>query len=572
MPLTQQQLDYAIKLPVPQIIKLIEDGTITFPDDLKKYHDHPKFKEISDRYASMPDPAAITKYADIKKRIEADPADPMLPAMISGFVAQYGNVQPLKEQVTELRNHLVAVTSSIESTDWDNVDKTSIHDLMTHRRKYAATIHEAEIDNTVWMLLDHSRRSDIENYRREFQSGLHRAEADNILDALELWNSVSTDPDLVTLADYIAEEIMSPFYNDALRLFESLKHEELEKMKSDPGKYKPKELNMLLDNGIFTTADLFEAGVATPHTLQLLNKRLDLPVIEQTSLPTYESLPNSTDVFLFGIPSSGKTCVLTGLLGASEFSYDNSTTGGSYADDLTMYREHKKAPERTFGNFVAQIPGEIRPAADLNMPVFPVNLIEMSGEEFAMKIAYNAENILDFESMGTGATQILTSKNPKVIFIIIDPSANGLIRLATQRADGSSQTKIVQQDIVINKIINMLGKNPDVLRHTNAIHFIMTKADSIGPRETRDDIAVERIRSLYSSAIAKLKELSQKYSINVTSNYSSLLFTFSLGKFYVGNFYDYDPTDADKIIRALMSMVQGKKEKSFFDLLKSKVN
>ena len=60
--------------------------------------------------------------------------------------------------------------------------------------------------------------------------------------------------------------------------------------------------------------------------------------------------------------------------------------------------------------------------------------------------------------MGTGATKLLTSDNRKIIFIVIDPTADGLIKLSSTLKDGSPITRIVEQDIIITKMVNMLIK------------------------------------------------------------------------------------------------------------------
>ncbi len=571
MALTQAQLDHVMHLPVHQIIQYIEDGRIIFPDDLKKYSNHPKYKEIASRFASLPDPAAMAQYADLKGMAQSDANNPELAQRIASFVAQYAASEPMKERVAEMRQLLLELTASVEESDWNKVDVNSVHSLLMHRRRYPATVHEMDIDRMVWELIDKSRQGDVHRYMTEFPSGIHRVECDMLLEAQELWKGVSTDPDLITLYDYIAEEIASPFQAEARELFNNIKDAELDKMRDNPGKYKAETLLLLLKNEIFTKSELINAGVITENVLKMLKDPPCLDDIEQTPVENIEVEKGATDIFLFGIPSSGKTCVLTGLLGATEFYYDNSTLGGDYADQLKTYRDFGKAPGRTYGNFVTRITGKIRPL-DSNQPMFPINLIEMSGEEFAMNIAYNSSKTNNFESMGTGATSLLTGKNQKVIFIVIDPSASGLIRLATQREDGTTETRTVQQDIVINKIVNMLDKNPDVLKRVNAIHFIMTKADTIGSPDEREEIAVERIKSLYGHAILTLKELAAKYSFNATSGYAPYLFTFSLGRFYVGDYYEYDSTDADKIMNALKSMVQGEKSRGFFDTIKGKIN
>lgn len=574
MALTQQQLDYIIKLPVPQILKHIEEGRVVFPTDLSKYSSHPKFKEIAGLISSVPDPAALKEYHEIRELLAGNRQDTSLPVKMKNFIARYSSSEPLKEKVTEIRGSLAELTRSAEDNDWESVDKESVSALLTHRMRYPATVHENEIDNIVWRLIDKSRQGEVRRYMQDFPSGIHRNECNAILDAQELWRGVSTDPDPVTLSDYIEEEFASPFINDAISLLERTRRSEIEEMLANPGKYSAESIKLFIENGIFTEQELFDAKVATPETLRLLYDNTQIGGFEQAENKNPRLQKGATDIFLFGIPASGKTCVLLGLLGAKEFAYDStSPEGGEYAQYLEMHRSNGLVPGRTYTNFVAQILGRIRPESTPGT-TFPVNLIEMSGEEFATQIAYNPTGTADFEEMGTGATALLTNGNQKVIFIVIDPSANGILRLAIKNAkDGSERTISLQQDLIIKRIVDMLAKNPAVLKHTNAIHFIMTKADTIGSTRTeREEIAKQRLRTLYGQSVDMIKELAAKYSFNTTSHYNPKVFPFSLGRFYVGNLFEYDDTDANDLIEVMKSLTQGEKPKSFFSDFKRVIN
>lgn len=573
MALTEQQLELIIRQSVDKIMLHITEGRVKFPDDLIKYKNDPKFKEIERRFANMPDPEAINIWKSLKAQVDSGDTSQNVVYSITQFINRYGSKNGCSEIIGQAKETLKVLTTAIEADDWDSLDKSSIQKLLFHRRKYPSTSHETEIDTMVWELSDRAKPSEIKRYLTEFPEGLHKNECDAILEAQDLWKGVSSDPDLITLSDYIQEEPGSPFINEALSLIRDLKFQELDKMRENPGKYELNNLTMLIGNGIFSKDELVNAGVCTQRTMKFIENPPELPDIEQEGNPNPFIHRGPTDVFLFGIPSSGKTCVLMGLLGANEFAYDNASEGcgGEYADNLKLYRDHGKAPGRTYGNFVTQISGGIYPESDQEIS-YPLNLIEMSGEEFAMKIAFHPEKKIKFDDMGTGATRLLTSGNNKVIFIIIDPTADGLIKISTEREDGTSATKIVQQEIVISRIVNMLAKNPAVLKKTNAIHFIMTKADTLGSREERETIAVERIKELYGHTITNLKILCSEYGINQTSGNAPLLYTFSLGNFYVGDLFEYDVCDANKIMEGLKSMCQPEKRKSFFSKLKGAIN
>lgn len=570
MALTDQQVNMVMSQSVEQIKKYIADGLLKFPADLIKFKDNPKFKAIEKELAYIPAQEAVARWKEIEQIPATDTA--LKTAALTEFIAKYGNYAGNASMIQQARARLSVLTAEVEKADWEAIDHDSINALLTHRRKYPSTSHDTDIDNRVWELTDTSVALQLNRYISEFPNGLHRTEAQEMLGAQELWRGVSTDPDPVTVADYISDEPQSPFIPKACQLLAELKAKEIEKMMTDPGTYKVDFLKLLINEDIFTKEELISNDVCTESTFDMLYNAPELPSIEQNENSNPMIAKGATDVFLFGIPSSGKTCVLMGLLGSRNFVYDNAASGlgGTYADNLSIYRRHNKAPGRTYGNFVAQIQGTVyRDNSDIT---YPINLIEMSGEEFAMKIALNPENKVDFEDMGTGATKILTSDNRKIIFIVIDPTADGLIKLSSTQADGSSVTRIVEQDIIITKMVNMLIRNPKVLKNTNAIHFILTKSDTLGSREGRDRVAVERIKQLYGKTIKTLRDICKTYSINKSTDYQPSLFTFSLGEFYVGDLFEYDSYDADKLMNLVTSMAQGRKDKGFFNNLQKKMS
>lgn len=575
MPLTDQQAQFVLSQSVEDIIKeYIEKGHVIFPDDLIRYKDDKRFKAkyqaLKQEMSSKPQADAIARWNEIKEMPDDDIKT--LTSALSEFINQFRSYAGNAAMVNEAKTQLTSLTAEEEKNDWDAVDRNSITSLLTHRHRYPSTSHDVEIDNLVWELTDTSSATQLNRYIKEFANGLHRTEAQEMLGAQELWKGVSTDADPVTVYDYIQEEPHSPFIPKATKLLAELKRKEIEKMLENPGSYKVKFLKLLLDEEIFTKEELILNNVCTESTYDMLYNEPELPSIEQSENSNPIIARGATDVFLFGIPSSGKTCVLMGLLGSSNFLYDNAASGlgGAYADNLSIYLRHKKTPGRTYGNFVAQIQGVLyKVNSDIT---YPINLIEMSGEEFAMKIALNPDNLVDFEDMGTGATQILTSDNRKIIFIVIDPTADGLIKLSSTLKDGSSVTRIVEQDIIINKMVNMLIRNPKVLKNTNAIHFILTKADTLGSRQERDKVAVDRIKKHYGNTIRTLRNICMKYSINKSTDYQPSLFTFSLGDFYVGDLFEYDSYDADKLMNIVTSMAQGRRDRGFLNSLQERLS
>lgn len=349
-------------------------------------------------------------------------------------------------------------------------------------------------------------------------------------------------------------------------VFQKLREGELENMRRNPTRYGRQLLERLVDEGIFTPDELLASGAVTPGSWdKVLLKRDYLPVMSDFQKGNQElvAVPG-TDVYFFGMPSSGKTSLLMGIAAASGLDYtlDMRTNGGPYAAALRQYAQAGQVPGRTLGRFVTSISGEIN---DLKrngkVKNIPVNLIEMSGEEFALRIAETKEPSI--ANMGTGVTNMLRNDNQKIFFIIVDASrpmvkVSYLAHEIDEDVDLSKQVKFryLSQLDILDKIMVLLGlpDNQEIMSKVSAIHFIVTKADSIKEdgAEDRDTKALNLINTHYLSVVEQLKNFCRRTRrINKKTDYTPLVFTYSLGKFYPGDVFDFDNTDALKIVDAI---------------------
>jgi len=329
------------------------------------------------------------------------------------------------------------------------------------------------------------------------------------------------------------------------------------------------------------------AKVVTENVLQSLkntNIRYDLPNINQAienSVP--ECKDGFTDVYFFGVPSTGKTCVLMGMSRSNSLNINLAHGGGDYAEALQQYTDVGITVPGTPGTFVTTLEATIRSQSQENAE-HRVNLVEMSGEEFAFDIAKNENRIYSFESMGTGATKLLSNDNRKVFFLIIDPTAN-IVRISREVVVGYDEETgeplrrlelcTVNQRTIIQKIVNIFEQpeNAEIMKKVDSIHIIMTKADTLGNAVEREDKAQTIFYDKYANDILQpLKDLCKEYNINSNTNFSPRLYTFSLGTFYVGGLYEYDPTDSNRLVKAIRNSTQGTKKKTFWDRLKEKLN
>lgn len=500
----------------------------------------------------------------------------------------FGNhVDEAWSEVSRVERNITLAQTQMEENDWENVDTLSQASLIGHLNKYPKTVHYNEIDDSVWGLVDKENIQEIQNYETVFPNGHHVKEAEDILNGIVEWNNVKNTNDIFIINDYIRTNPTSPFKRQASILVAGLKQTEINEMRSNPNGYDVLRLKRLLDDGIATERELILAKVMTETILATL-KNTDI----ESCLPNIrkaiddsraECKDGYTDVFFFGVPSTGKTCVLMGMSRSNSLHINLASGGGDYAAALQQYTDVGLTVPRTPGTFVTTLEGTI---SSRNEPgtIHKVNLVEMSGEEFAFCIAGHSDHVFTFEDMGTGATQLLNNNNRKVFFLIIDPTAN-VVRINREIVDGYDEDTgepmthlescVVNQRTILQKMVNLFENpgNSDIMKKVDSIHIIMTKSDTLGDPIEREEKALKIFNDKFAGDILEpLMELCKEYNINSNTQFLPKLYTFSLGTFYVGGLYEYDQTDSDRLVRAIKNSTHRTKKKTFWDKLKEVVN
>lgn len=554
--------------------------------------DSNKREYIRKKLNSIPNPNEQKEWSNIAVKLET-PSQELLDALNS-YILNWETSRPEGNHVDEAWNEVSRIKSLLleeqsqkEDDDWNNVDTLSQPSLIDHLYKYPNTVHKNEIDDSVWGLVDKENIQEIQNYTTIFPSGLHANEARDILNAIVEWNNVKNTNDIFVINNYLRTNPMSPFRQQASILIAGLKQGEINAMKNNPNNYEVPRLMKLLNDGIATERELIMANVMTENILETLRTtsiESDLPDIRKAIADSHaECKDGFTDVFFFGVPSTGKTCVLMGMSRSNSLHINLASGGGDYASALQQYTDVGVTVPRTPRTFVTTLEATI---SSRNEPgtVHKVNLVEMSGEEFAFGIANNPNHVFTFEDMGSGATQLLKNNNHKVFFLIIDPTAN-VVRINREIVDGYDEETgqplthleycVVNQRTLIQKMVNLFENpgNSDIMKKVDSIHIIMTKSDTLGNPIEREEKALRIFYDKFGGDILEpLINLCREYNINSNNQFHPKLYTFSLGTFYVGGLYEYEQTDSNRLVKAIKNSTQRIKKKTFWDRLIDIVN
>ena len=509
---------------------------------------------------------------------------------LEAYIRKYEGTRPDGNHVdeaiakrNEIKDALRRDALATEETEWKAVDPFSMMSLIGHLNKYPMSIHHDEIDDKVWNIIDKESEQQLQDYKVLFPKGKYIEKATAMLEVLDEWMIVRDSGDISFVFQYIRKRPESPYIDKAYCLLMDLKLQEICRMRHEPNRYDVSRLLYLVQLGIFTVDELISEGVMTEnvwHTLNNIDVKNDLPdIYEAMQDSKVECQDGCIDVYLWGLPSTGKTCILQGLLSSSSLLLDLTSSGGSYAEALRQYTDYGMASPRTLDDSVTTLKTTI--ITDGHTPIkYNVNFVEMSGHHILDMVEDNSEH--SKEENNSDITNLLHNDNRKVFFLIIDPTINN-IKLNREYDEYDEQTGekihrlkyvVFNQKIFMQQIVNIFQDpaNSDIMRKVDSIHIIITKADTFGERLQRGEKALDYFNDHYGINVTQpLVDLCEKYHINCNSNFRPKLFTFSLGKFYVGGLYEYDPIDSELLINTITAFEPPYRKKTFWSRLIEKI-
>jgi hypothetical protein len=362
---------------------------------------------------------------------------------------------------------------------------------------------------------------------------------------------------------YLSNYPAGKYISDAKMLIESWEKERkrverereelLNKFKNNPNTFQPYEVKNLLNDGTISREDLITAGIPVDIIDNLNNVRT--PTLNMGETP--DSIPEGyTEVYFWGIPGSGKTCVLSSILStADEKGYLEIATGPGY--------NYMTRLKNIFRNPVSFLPP---PSATDSTQYLPfalkknnddprsVSLIELSGEVFQCFFYKNAS--LDMPSPQHEETlnkllKFLDGNNRKIHFFFIDYQRENNLD-----ADGYTQSDYLQAAATY-------FQNNDIFKKsTDAIYIVITKSDLMPQEDKLNNLNDYLQDNRYTAFIQSLKTRCREHSINS----GELLAThFSLGNVYFNQICSFDDDTSKNIIDILVRRIKPNK-KSILDV------
>lgn len=431
----------------------------------------------------------------------------------------------------------------------------------------------------------------LEDYARNYKLHLNEVpekmkQVEEELQADPIIDGILNDPDSDVI-DYLRLIMKYPCKRERLRSFM------LEDMKNNPMRYSREEMIWLIKGKydgmdqippVFAKEEIVSAGVLPLDFMNYIEthptEEYDMDVDENKKLlveTNFGSDLENTDIYFFGVPGSGKSTVLAGLMNVGtvgslkfEISTQSKHSGLPYANFLKGYLNKNLFPARTqtrhgknnkdesasqdnaINDKFIQIIDTVLKVGDGNK--HSLCIIEMPGERTLDFAAAQVKDIdkLD-ELLGSGTSQLFMNANRKMFFFVIDPNPQKQFDFNYRGI-----TIKVDQASVLDALIQFLQRVPGLVEKVDAVHVILSKSDMLTDSTDFESINNEVLNG-YQNVISGLTELCEpaRGNINAQCGHCPHLFTFSLGKVYPGNMNQYKKDDAIKILKVIAANTLG---------------
>ena len=519
MPRKEDILENVDQYSADQLVTYIKEGIVTF-DELC---------EETDGEFSAP------KRREVKKKLESGDSDEWNKVQaertveaVDKYLASYPNGQ-FRSQARALKAQLEKqvkddILKSTSDDAWSVIDKADINSLRQFVKDYPDSSHVKDANNLIdTLLLEEIMDVDVEalvNQILQFQTNQNLTPAqkdNNILDTIER---------------FINEKKIT-------------KEDFLEKFAEDHNLLNAAVVKKLINKGTVTVEDLVRKG----FDKKFIQKMFIGEVAQSFSTPEKLEKINkqSTEVYFWGIPSSGKSCALGAILSvaasgrvARSMDPDTESQGYGYMMKLINLFQNGEVGTLMEGTSVDSFYEMGFDLVDNDGKIHPITCIDMAGELMRCMFKANAGDPMSEtdEIMLDTMTKVLIdnrSTNRKMhIFVIEYGAENRLYEGLPQR-------------VYLEGAVSYI-KNTGIFRKdTDAIYIMITKADKA--KNATKDTFTNYINEKYLGFYNGLEQICKDNEIN-RGKVEKL--AFSLGDVCFQNYCRFNSRPAENVVNLIL--------------------
>ena len=545
------------KLPGGTIVEYIKDGTVTMAELIERGLSAERQRIVESALAEQEQEAWDNAYQTNS---------------VEGY-RSYLNTYPNGPHSSDAKSRIGELDDSMWQSSKDCIDGCRKYLEKFPNGKHCAEAQEM-IDDEPWF--EAKKRNTIAGYEEYKQNhqGKHAAEIEECMNNLRDdtdWEGAVAAGNTEAFKAYLAQHPNGKHVHEATtRINNSVLHDKIiSDLSNDVNAYNVFDVKKYIENG---TVSLKEIGSILSKKVSLDNDTIEKAITDWQDvfklprLSAPETLAeDSTEVYMWGAPGSGKTCALGAIL--TQMKNDGilnplQCPGKIYMDQLSSNifntgREICNLPSSTADENLYEMKMEIR---DEKKKKHKVTMIDLAGEIF--KAFYLSRNGMkdklsnEQQKMVDKVKEYLTDRrNNKIHFFIVE--YGGEDRMIKITEDLS-----VKMSTLLEDMAGYLKDMKIMDKATVGVYILVTKTDKIDcKREERPekakDYVVEKLTSFYNN----LDDICNDAAIKGKKTLS-----FSIGDVFTQNLCKYDGRDTQKVIRKLVEKTGG--EGGFWGRLK----
>ena len=519
MPRKEDILENIDQYSTEQLVSYVKEGIVTFQelcDDTDGEFSAPKRREVKHKLESG-DSDEWNK-VQTERTVEA----------VNRYLSSYPDGQ-FRSQARALKAQLEQkaqddLQKSVTDEAWSLVDKTDINALRKFVRDCPTSTHASEANNLINnLLLDEIMGVDVET----LVSQIGQFQTDQSLTPAQKDNNI-----IDVIERFLSEQKIT-------------KDEFLKKIAEDHNLLNAGVVKRLINKGTISVADSLGINIDRLFIQKMFNGE------NAQSFATPEKLEKinkqSTEVYFWGIPSSGKSCALGAILSvaasgrvARSMDPDTESQGYGYMMKLINLFQNGEVGTLMEGTSVDSFYEMGFDLVDNESTIHPITCIDMAGELMRCMFKANAGDPMSEtdEVMLDTMTKVLIdnrSTNRKMhIFVIEYGAENRLYEGLPQR-------------VYLEGAVSYI-KNTGIFRKdTDAIYIMITKADKA--KNATKDTFTNYINEKYLGFYNGLEQICKDNEINKGKVEK---IAFSLGDVCFQNYCRFNSRPAENVVNLIL--------------------
>ena len=471
-------------------------------------------------------------------------------------------VKKLLDHADELAWERVQNEHTIETAQW-YLDTFPNGAYRSQARSIKAEIEKQKEDEYIqtttddaWILVDKNSSESLREFVKNFPNSNHVEEANKLINQL-LYDEimgVNADTLVSQIHNFQTDKNLTieqkdnniiDAIEDYIKGNKITKNDFLVKLSDDHNLLSSGVVKRLINQGIILTSDLLNLGIEKAFIQRMFKG--DSAITFRTPEKLDRIHKQSTEIYFWGIPSSGKSCALGAILSvaasgriAKSMDPDTSSQGYGYMTKLIDLFQNGEIGTLLEGTPVDSFYEMGFDLVDKENRIHPITCIDMAGELMRCMYKENAGDPMsdsDIEMLDT-MTKVLIdnrSTNRKMHVFVIEYGAED------RKYEGLPQKVYLEGAVSYIKDTGIFKKD------TDAIYIMITKADKA--KNNSPSFFNQYINDKYLGFFYGLEQICKDNEIN-KGHVEKL--AFSLGDVCFQNFCKFDARPAENVVNLIL--------------------